>query len=186
MRSRKINLTALLIAGTMVLTLGTGCGSRRVGSVVDPADQPTPAPTQEPAPLPTTPAPQPTTSPNLPGTPNNPTTPTNPGAQLQAVVESVKNGSFLGMGTLVVKVKVTNPTQYSLSGEVTVSFTNGGQASTEVASERVTLMPNETITKYFESKKWTLDGATVAVKTDAPLANNANTYGSGYGSGYGY
>ncbi len=184
MRSRKLNLTALLIAGTLILTLGSGCG-KRVGSVVDPAEQPTPAPTSDPAPLPGTPTPTPTTPPTtLPGYPGTPGTPANPGAQLQAVVESVKNGSFLGMGTLVVKVKVTNPTQYSLSGEVTVSFTNGGQATTEVASERVTLMPNETITKYFESKKWTLDGATVTVKTDAPLANSANPYG--YGTGYSY
>jgi hypothetical protein len=185
MRSRQLKLSALLIAGTLILTLGSGCG-KRVGSVVDPAEQPTAAPTAAPDPLPSTPIVQPTPPTTLPGTPGNPSTPVNPGAQLQAVVESVKNGSFLGMGTLVAKVKVTNPTQYSLSGEVTVSFTNGGQASTEVASERVTLMPNETITKYFESKKWTLDGATVTIKTDAPLANSANSYGNGYGNGYGY
>jgi len=180
MRARPYQFTALLIAGTLILTLGSGCG-RRVGSLVDPAEQPSATPTEAPAPLPADPVPQPTTNPNLPTTPTYPTTPNNPGAQLQAVVESVKNGSFLGMGTLVVKVKVSNPTQYSLSGEVTVSFTNGGKPSNEVASERVTLMPNETITKYFESSKWTLDGATVTVKTDAPLANNANPYGYGYG-----
>jgi hypothetical protein len=183
MRSHQFKLSALLIAGTLILTLGSGCG-KRVGSIVDPAEQPTPAPTETPAPLPSTPTLQPTPPTTLPGTPGNPSNPGNPGAQLQAVVESVKNGSFLGMGTLVAKVKVSNPTAYSLSGEVTVSFTNGGQASTEIASERVTLMPNETITKYFESKKWTLDGATVTIKTDAPLANSANSYGTGYGYGY--
>lgn len=181
MRTRQLKLSALLIAGTLILTLGSGCG-KRVGSVVDPAEQPTAAPTQAPEPLPSTPVVQPTPAlPGTPGTPSIPNLPSNPSVQLQAIVESVKNGSFLGMGTLVAKVKITNPTQYSLSGEVTVSFTNGGQATTEVASERVTLMPNETITKYFESKKWTLDGATVTVKTDAPLANSANPYGSAYG-----
>ena len=176
MRARPFQVTALLIAGTLILTLGSGCG-KRVGSLVDPAEQPTAAPSEAPAPLPSDPTPQPST-PSLPSP--NPTTPTNPGAQLQAVVASVKNGSLFGMGTLRVEVKITNPTQYSLSGEVTVSFTNGGKPSNEVASERVTLMPNETVTRYFENGKWTLDGATVTVKTDAPLAN------SGYNNGYNY
>ncbi len=183
MRAHKQNLTALLIAGTLILTLGSGCG-KRVGSLVDPAEQPSSPPASaDPTPQPSTPAPQPTpplTNPGTPGLPGTPSTPGNPSMQIQAVVESVKNGSFLGMGTLVAKVKITNPTQYALTGEVTVSFTNGGKATTEMKSERVSLMPNETITKYFESPKWTLDGATVTTKTDAPLANAANPYGYGY------
>lgn len=183
MRSRNFHLTALLIAGSMVLTLGSGCG-KRVGSLVDPAEEPT-TPITSPTPEPVTPTPYPTTAPSLPGAPGAPTTPVT-GAQLQAKIVSIKNG-FLGMGTIRVEVQISNPTQYSLSGEVIVSFTDGGQPTTEVASERVSLMPNETITRYFENKKWSLDSATVTVKTDAPLATGYGTgYSNGYGSGYGY
>lgn len=182
MRARNVNLSGLLIAGTLILTLVAGCG-KRVGPVADPAEEPaTPPVTTTPAPDPTTaPTTPPGVTPGLPGVPgqpSNPAQPGNPTMQLQAQVESVKNGSFLGMGAIVVKVKVTNPTQYALTGEVTVAFTNGGQATAEVASERVSLLPNESLFKYFENSKWSLDGATVTVKTDAPLAGaNTNPYG---------
>lgn len=178
MRARNLKFPILLLAGTLVLTLGAGCGNR-VGSLVDPAEEPASPPAKEtPAPAPSTPAPQPT-PPQIgnPFQPGNPSMPGNPSAQLQAVIEEVKNGSFFGMGTLMVKVKVSNPTPYALSGEVTVSFTNGGKPTTHVASDRVSLSPNEYVYKYFENGKWVLDGATVTVKTDAPLANTSNPYG---------
>lgn len=183
MRSRTSKLSALLITGTLILTLATGCG-KRVGSMVDPNDQPSEPPVQvTPDPLPSDPVPQPTP----PGTdpyPGNPSVPNNPSAQLVAHGEVVKNGVIFGLGSIVVKVTVINPTAYSLSGEVTVSFTNGGKPTTEVASERVTLMPNETITRYFENSKWSLDGATVTVKTDAPTASNGTPYQNPYQNGY--
>lgn len=179
MRARTINLSGLLIAGTLILTLVAGCG-KRVGPEIDPAEQPAQKPgASTPAPEPPAPAPQPTPPVTQPGNPSQPTNPGNPTAQLQATVDHIKNGSFLGMGTLVVKVKVTNPTQFALTGEVTVAFTKGGKPTSEAASERVSLLPNETIYKYFENSKWSLDGATVTVKTDAPLSGT-KTFNYGY------
>ncbi len=172
MKARKLKLSALLIAGTLILALGSGCGGKRVGPLVDPADQPTEKPPaqEEPAPAPST---QPSTPPTT-SQPNVPTVPNNPAAQLQAQSEIVKNGSFLGMGDLVVKVTVSNPSQYALSGEVTVTFTKSGKATSHVENQRLSLQPNETVSRYFEKSgisTWSLDGATVTVKTDAPLAN---------------
>lgn len=171
MRARKFKLPALLIAGTLILTLGSGCGGKRVGSLVDPAEQPAPKET----PAPATPTPEPTppvvVNPN-PSNPANPSNPGNTGAQLQAKGELVKNG---WVSSIVIKVIVTNPSTVTLSGEVTVTFTDGGKPTTAVESLRVTVLPGETVTRYVENSKWTLDNATVTVKTDAPVTTN--TYG---------
>lgn len=188
MKARKFKLPAMLMVCTLVLALGTGCGGKRVGSLVDPAD-PANKPKETPAPATPTPTPAPTTPPTVlpgqPGNPGNPALPGTPGytgAQLQAKGEVLKNGSFLGMGEIIIEVKVTNPSTSTLTGEVTVVFTNGGKTTTEMESMRVVVLPGETVTRHAERrgiKYWGLDSAQVTVKTDAPAAAT-NTYGYGY------
>lgn len=182
MSARKFKLPALLILGTLILA--TGCGGKRVGSLVDPAEQPkeSPAPAT-PTPAPSTPPAVINPSPGVSPNPGNPSNPGQPGAQLTATSEVIKNGNLLGMGEIVIKVSVTNPSTSTLSGEAVVTFTNGGKPTTEVESLRVTVLPGETVTRYAQReglKHWGLDNATVTVKTDAPVSAT-NTYGYGYG-----
>jgi hypothetical protein len=108
--------------------------------------------------------------------------PVTPGAatQLQAT-KTVKNGIF---SKITVTVEVSNPTNYPLTGEVKVVFTNAGKATEKTQTKTVTVqaMAKETLT--FEDPAWGLDDATVEVKTQ-----NAgyDPHGSAYTpSPYGY
>ncbi len=117
----------------------------------------------------------------------NPNLPLTPGAsnQLQAT-KTVKNGIF---SKIVVTVEVTNPTNYPLTGEVKVVFTDGGKPTAKTQSKSVTLqaMGKETLT--FEDPSWGLDDATVEVRTQNAgydphgSANGQSPYGQ---SPYGY
>lgn len=82
-------------------------------------------------------------------------------AQLQAT-KTVKNGII---SKILVTVEVSNPTNYPLTGEVKVTFTDGGKPTTKIQTKTVTVqaMGKETLT--FEDPAWGLDDANVEVKT---------------------
>jgi hypothetical protein len=104
------------------------------------------------------------------------------GAQLQATVKNIKNGSFLGAGKIVVSVEVRNPANAPLTGEVKVVFTNSGQPTQKTQSKSVTLQPMGSETLTFEDPDWGLDGATVEVKTaNAGYDPHAPAYGQAPG-----
>ena len=101
-------------------------------------------------------------------------------AQLQAT-KTVKNGL---MSKITVTVEVSNPTTYPLTGEVKVTFTDGGKPTDKIQTKTVTVqaMGKETLT--FEDPSWSLDDATVEVTTQ-----NAgyDPHGTGYAQNpYGY
>ncbi|MNK80820.1 hypothetical protein D3C87_1005500 [compost metagenome] len=100
--------------------------------------------------------------------------------QLQ-VTKTVKNGSFLGIGKITVTVQVKNPTAYALSGEVKVTFTDGGKVTEKVQSKPVTVQAMGTETLTFEDPSSALDDANVEVITP-----NAGYDPHGAGQGYGY
>lgn len=115
---------------------------------------------------------------------NLPTTGTS--SQLQ-VTKTVKNGSFLGIGKITVTVQVKNPTAYALSGEVKVTFTDGGKVTDKVQSRTVTVQAMGTETLTFEDPSSVLDDANVEVLTqNAGYDPHGTGYGQGYGQGYGY
>lgn len=112
------------------------------------------------------------------------------GGELTASVTKVKNGVIFGIGTCKATVEVMNPTQQSLSGTLTVTFTNGGKPTSHVETKQVTVGPGESQTLDFSDKKWSTDNATAEITTNQSAGAATGGYPStgGYGSttgGYG-
>jgi hypothetical protein len=108
------------------------------------------------------------------------------GGELSATVIKTKNGSFMGLGKFVATVEVNNPSQQSMSGTLTVTFTNKSKPTAHVETKKITVAPGETQTLTFEDKKWSTDGATAEITTDpsaaAPAAQTGSAYGGATGS----
>lgn len=114
--------------------------------------------------------------------------PVNPGAgahQLQ-VSKSVKNGTFLGLGAIVVTVEVSNPTNFPLTGEVKVVFTDGGRPTDKMQSRTVTVPPMGKETLTFEDPASRLDDANVEVITQNAGYDPHGGMGGQNGYPYGY
>lgn len=112
---------------------------------------------------------------------NLPTTGT--GSQLQ-VTKTVKNGLF---SKITVTVQVKNPTAYSLTGEVRVTFMDGGKVTEKVQTKTVTVPPMGTETLTFEDPAWSLDDANVEVTTqNGGYDPHGAGYSQPYGQNYGY
>ncbi len=94
-------------------------------------------------------------------------------AQLQAT-KTVKNGIF---GKITVTVEVSNPSNFPLTGEVKVTFTDGGKATDKIQNKTVTVQPMGKETLTFEDPSWALDDATVEVKTQN---GGYDPHGTGY------
>lgn len=179
----KRNVVSKTLVGTLLLAslALAGCGSSTPAGVEDPyLEDPS---MQDPY------AGGGMTDPNYTGgttTPgyNNGTTPgagTMPalGGELSASVVKIKNGSFMGIGKCVATVEVMNPSQQTLSGTLSVTFTNKGKpVKSGPQTKEVTVGPGESQTFTFEDKKWSTDNATAEVTT--------NSTGAGYGTTPGY
>lgn len=106
------------------------------------------------------------------------------GGELTASVTKVKNGVIFGIGTCKATVEVMNPTQQTLSGTLTVTFTNGGKPTSHVETKQVTVGPGESQTFDFSDKKWSTDNATAEITTNQSAGAATGGYGSN-GGGYG-
>jgi hypothetical protein len=104
--------------------------------------------------------------------------------ELTASVSKIKNGVVFGIGTCKATVEVMNPTQQTLSGTLTVTFTNGGKPTSHVETKEVTVGPGESQTFDFSDKKWSTDNATAEITTNTPaVATTGSAYGN-TGAGY--
>jgi hypothetical protein len=128
---------------------------------------------------------------NTPYDPNSGNVPTVP---LMAKIDSQKNGVFLGMGTFIVNVSVSNPATTEQTGLLRVSILDSGDSIRDF-TETVRVPAGQTITRTYSDKRWKADSAKVSI---SPTPNsdpyNGGTQGgynnpsSGYGStggGYG-
>lgn len=103
--------------------------------------------------------------------------------QLQ-FTKSVKNGII---SKIVVTVVVTNPTMYPLTGEVKVTFTDGGKPTSKVQTETVTVQAMDKVTLTFEDPSWLLDDAIVEVTTqNAGYDPHGSTLQNPVAGGYPY
>ncbi len=87
---------------------------------------------------------------------------------LSAFVKEVKETGVLGMGRIIAKVEVTNPTHRTLGGKLRVLFTDNGNPTANAVTRKITLKPLETQVITFTADAWRLDDAEASVETDAP------------------
>jgi hypothetical protein len=89
------------------------------------------------------------------------------GSELSASIIKIKNGTFLGIGKCVATVEVMNPSQRTLSGTLSVTFTNKGKpVKSGAQTKQVTIPAGQSLTFTFEDKKWSTDNATAEITTD--------------------
>ena len=110
-----------------------------------------------------------------------------PSQPLQAAIDKVKNGSFLGAGKFTVTVKVMNPSAtMPQTGMLKVSILSSGKSIKDF-NESVSVPAGQTITRTYEDTRWKADNASVSM---APSTSSADPYASyntpaataGYGS----
>ncbi len=152
-------VAAIVVLGSLFVSLSAGCGTR-----VGPQDDPnaTPPPATNPTPTPgATPSATPSAEPSVPVVPT-------PAPQLQASQKEFKKQLLGWFGKPWVEVMVTNPSNVSLTGTVKVSFTDEGDPTGDDQSKQVTLGAAETQTLKFTATKSNPDAATITVETEAP------------------
>jgi hypothetical protein len=85
---------------------------------------------------------------------------------LNAYVKDVKKNGILGLGGITASVECTNPTNRTLTGKLTVSFTASGHLSGNQQTRKITLRPLETQLLTFTASGITLNGAEASIDTD--------------------
>lgn len=162
MRVRWANLSALMVVGALVLTMSSGCGLKRTGSLVDPGDEPepTPAPVATPTPAPT--------KPDVPAGGGGQVTPVTPVVPLTARVQNIQITGLMFSRRVIAVVEVSNPSDRTLSGTITCTFGDGDDPE-KVQTKDVTMMGRETKTFTFEEKSWWDKDAKVEIKTNQPV-----------------
>lgn len=85
---------------------------------------------------------------------------------LSAWVIDVKETGLLGMGGVVAKVEIENPTDRTLSGKLEVRFLDGGHLTPNKQTRRVTLRPLEKQVLTFSAKGMRLDDAEAMIETE--------------------
>lgn len=93
---------------------------------------------------------------------------------LTAWVTEVKETGVLGMGKVIAKVEVENPSNRTLSGRLRVLFTDNGKPTANAVGQRLTLAPFEKRQLTFTANAWRLDDAEATIETDAPKKGDSS------------
>ncbi|HEY9721025.1 MAG TPA: hypothetical protein V6D47_03375 [Oscillatoriaceae cyanobacterium] len=93
---------------------------------------------------------------------------------LNAYVLRSDQSGLLGYGKVVASVQVENPSNRSLSGTLRVVFTDAGDPTANVQSQRVTLHPLEKQVLTFTASGH-IDGAQASITTDGATTAPAST-----------
>lgn len=92
---------------------------------------------------------------------------------LNAYVKDVKKNGILGLGGITASVECTNPTNRTLTGKLTVSFTASGHLSGNQQTRKITLRPLETQVLTFTASGITLNGAEASIDTDTVTSSQS-------------
>ncbi|MDB5099948.1 MAG: hypothetical protein JWM80_4369 [Cyanobacteria bacterium RYN_339] len=114
-------------------------------------------------------SPVPSTGPTLP-----PVVIATEASVLNAYVKDVKKNGLLGLGGLTARVEVTNPTNRTLSGRLSVTFTAGGHESGNMQARKITLRPLESQVLTFTANGITLNGAEASISTDTVTSSQSS------------
>jgi hypothetical protein len=85
---------------------------------------------------------------------------------LVATITGIDQTGLFGLGHVTVHVEVTNPTHSSLTGRLSVQFTNGGQPTGNLYSEKLTLASGQTKALVFTSSAWKVNSAEADIEAD--------------------
>lgn len=95
-------------------------------------------------------------------------------AVLSAYVKEVKELGLFGLGKIVAKVEITNPSARTRSGLLRVRFLDGGNPTANAQTKRVTLQPGEIQVLTFTASAWRLDDAEAIMEND-PMPTTASS-----------
>jgi hypothetical protein len=93
---------------------------------------------------------------------------------LTAWVVEVKETGILGMGKVIAKVEVENPSNRTLSGRLRVLFTDNGKPTANALGQRLTLAPFEKRQLTFTANAWRLDDAEATIETETPTKGDSS------------
>lgn len=100
--------------------------------------------------------------------------------QLTALLSHVKNGEMFGLGDFVATVLVSNPSDVTLAGTLTVTFMDSGQPTSDVQTMDLSLAAGQSQSFTFTDTTWSTDNATIQIVTQAPTPGSGGMTSLGF------